>query len=227
MTVLSACQEAAIELSQTEPTTLFSSAGKFAKELRVQANKSAVAIAKAYDWQALTKRATITGDGTDTSFSLPTDYDRMVLKTNLASSASNIDLIKARDLDQWDYFQNHLSTTVPGYWMIMGGEVLINPAPATGVVHSYYYISKNVVTGNKIAFTADTDTFVLPERLLTLSIIWRWRASKRMEYAEDMQNYEIALGEETATDKGSRLLVVGRMRYPGNVRTAYPGPLGS
>jgi hypothetical protein len=87
---------------------------------------------KAYDWQVLTKRATIAGDGSATSFDLPSDYDRMALKTNLASSASNIDLVKATDLDQWDYFQNHMSTTVPGYWMILGGQIQITPAPGTG-----------------------------------------------------------------------------------------------
>jgi hypothetical protein len=227
MTVLSVCQEAAIELSQPEPQTIFSTTDTFAKELRVQANKSAVAIMKAYDWQALTKRATITGDGSDASFPLPDDYDRMVMKTNLASSASNIDLVKATDLDQWDYFHNHLSTTVPGYWMLLGGELQISPAPGLGVVHSYYYISKNVVSGSQAAFTADTDTFLLPERLLTLSLVWRWRASKRLEYAEDLRNFEIAFGEETATDKGSRILVAGTQRLPYNVKTAYPGPLGA
>jgi hypothetical protein len=226
MTILSACQEAAIELSQTEPTSVFSTTDTFAKELRVQANKSAVAIMKAYDWQALTRRATITGDGSDTSFPLPTDYDRMAAKTNLASSSTNVDLVKATDLDQWDYFLNHMSTTTPGYWIILGGELQVLPAPSSGVVHSYYYISNYVVSGSKTAFTADTDTFVLPERLLTLSIIWRWRASKRLEYAEDLQNFEIAMGEETSRDKGSRILIAGQQRVPYNVQTAYPGPLG-
>jgi hypothetical protein len=226
MTLLSACVEAAIELSQTEPAAIFASTDKFPKELCVQANKSVTAIMKAYDWQALTTRATVTGNGVLKAFNLPTDYDRMVLKTNLASSASNIDLVKATDLDQWDYFQNHLSTTVPGYWMILGGQLQVTPAPGNGVVHSYYYISKNAVSGAKPLFTADTDTFVLPERLLTLSIIWRWRASKRMEYAEDLTNFEIALGEETSRDKGSRILIAGRQRVPYNVKTAYPGPLG-
>jgi hypothetical protein len=149
MTFLSVCQDAAIELSQTEPQSVFSTTDTFAKELRVQANKSAVAIMKAYDWQALTKRATITGDSVLTSFDLPDDYDRMAMKTNLASSASNIDLVKATDLDQWDYFQNHLSTTVPGYWMILGGELQVSPAPGTGVVHSYYYISNYIASGSK------------------------------------------------------------------------------
>jgi hypothetical protein len=226
MTLLSVCQEAAIELNQTEPAQIFAATDTFPKELRVQANKSAVALMKAYDWQVLTKRATVTGNGVSTSFTLPTDYDRMAAKTNLASNASNIDLVRATDLDQWDYFQNHLSTTVPGYWMILGGQMQVTPAPAMGVVHSYYYISNNVVSGSKPTFTADTDTMAIPERLLTLSLIWRWRASKRMEYAEDMQNFEIAFGEETAKDKGSRVLVAGRQRVPYNVKAAYPGPLG-
>lgn len=226
MSVLSAAQEAAIELSQKEPSTLFSTDDAFAKEIRVQANRSAVAIMKAYDWQRLTTRATITGDGSDMSFPLPTDYDRMAMKTNLASSASNIDLVKATDLDQWDYFNNHFSTPTPGYWMVLGGEMQIKPAPALGVVHSYYYISRNVVSGNKAAFTADADELVLPERLLTLSMVWRWLASKRMEYAEAMRNFEIALSEEITSDKGSRILTVGRSRVPYNVRNAYPGPLG-
>lgn len=232
MTLLTACQEAAIELNQTEPSAIFASTDKFAKELRVQANRSVVAIMKAYDWQTLLTRATITGDSSETSFALPSDYDRMAMKTNLASSASNIDLVKATDLDQWDYFQNHMSTTVPGYWMILGGRMQINPAPANGVVHSYYYISRNAVSDAattptyKAAFTADADLLRLPERLLTLSIIWRWRAMKRMEYAEDMKNFEIALSEEVTSDKGSRILVAGRQRVPYNVRNAYPGPLG-
>lgn len=226
MTLLSACQEAAIELNQTEPTSVFSTTDRFAKELRVQANKSAVAIMKAYDWQVLTKRATITGDGSDTSFALPSDYDRMAKKTNLASSSTNVDLVKAKDLDQWDYFNNHMSTTTPGFWIVLGGELQIMPAPGSGVVHSYYYISRNAVSGNQASFTADADTFVLPERLLTLSLVWRWRASKRLEYAEDLRNFEIAFSEETATDKGSRILIAGQQRVPYNVQTAYPGPLG-
>lgn len=228
MTVLSSAQEAAIELNQDELSALFSSTDRFAKEIQLQANRSAVAIANAYDWQKLTVRATITGDGSETSFDFPDDYDRMVLKTKLAGNDSNLDLVKAEDLDQWDYFQNHMSTTVPGYWIPLGGELQTNPAIADGVTYSYYYISKNIVTGSDLtAFTADTDTFILPERLLTLSIVWRWRAMKRMEYAEDLKNFEIALAEEVKKDKGSRILVVGRQRMPADVRVAYPRSLGS
>jgi|SRR6185369_1525922 len=226
MTLLSVCQEAAILLSQDELTTLFSTSVPFAKEIRTLANESAAVIGETYDWQTLTKLATVTGDGSDTSFDLPSDYDRMVMKTNLAGSDSNIDLVKSRDLDQWAYFQNHGATSVPGHWMILGGELLFEPAPALGVEYSYYYITKNVVSGDKAAFTADDDVFILPERLLKLDLIWRWRALKRMEYAEDMENFNIALSKAITKDKGPRILVGGRQRVPYNVRNAYPGPLG-
>lgn len=79
---------------------------------------------------------------------------------------------------------------------------------------------------SKTAFTDDNDVFVLSERLLTLSLIWRWRAQKRMEYAEDMANYETALEKAAATDKGSRILTAGRQRTRYDARVAYPGVLG-
>lgn len=227
MTILSVCREVAILLNQAEPNTLFSSTDAFAKEVRTLANESAAVIGETYDWQILTKLATVTGDGSDTSFALPTDYDRMVMKTNLAGSDSNIDLVKSRDLDQWAYFQNHGATSVPGHWIILGGEIQFEPAPALNVEYSYYYITKNVVSGNKATFTADDDVFVLPERLLKLDLIWRWRALKRLEYAEDMQNFEIALSKAITKDKGTRILVSGRQRVPYGALNAYPGPLGT
>ena len=195
--------------------------------MRVQANEAAIDIAEAYDWQRLTKLATVTGDGSDTSFPFPTDYDRMVMKTNLAGQDSNIDLVKSRDLDQWAYFQNHASTSVPGHWLIIGGEIQFDPAPALGVEYSYYYISNQIVSGNKATFTTDSDEFLLSERVLKLGVIWRWRASKRMEYAEDMENFNVALSKAITKDKGSRVLVAGRMRYPMGTTAAYPRPLGS
>lgn len=89
----------------------------------------------------------------------------------------------------------------------------------------------NTLTGfetflNKAAFTDDNDVFVLSERLLTLSLIWRWRSQKRMEYSEDLTNYETALEKEAATDKGARIQTVGRQRIASGAAFAFPGVLG-
>lgn len=83
---------------------------------------------------------------------------------------------------------------------------------------------------SKPAFTQDDDVFVLSERLLTLSLIWRWRAQKRMEYSEDLTNFEVALDAAATRDKGARILAVGaergRQGFGAGASMAYPGVLG-
>lgn len=231
MTVLDACSDAAIELVGRPLTTLFSTTDQFAQELRLTANKAARAIQKAHDWRALTTLNTITGDGTSLGFDLPADYDRMPVKADLFYNSTAGRLTRARDLDQWLDMQVRNQSAIIGCWVLLGGQVQIFPVQIDGQVIKHYYQSKYVVTAadpvaNKEKFTLDTDTFRLSERLLTLDIIWRWRAMKRLEYAEDMQNFQIALNEEAGRDKGSRILTIGRVRLPSGTNIAYPFAIG-
>lgn len=232
MSVLTSCQDAAVELNQSVPDSLFSTTDDFAREMRLQADRTATAVLKAYDWQKQMVVHTLTGDGTTTTFSLPDDYDRLPKDTDLLTSSFGWKLNKARDQNQWLDFQ--INTPVagpPGYWIIIGGLIGIRPALAIGDTVKFYYIKNTMITGaasvQRTAFAADGDTFNLPERLISLGVVWRWRASKRMEYAEDLENYNIAFSEEVGSDKGSRVLVAGRRRLPGNIAESYPGPLGS
>lgn len=225
MSVLSAAKSAAIRMSQTVPTSLFSTIDPFSLEMADLANEVAVSIAKGHDWQALTKLATLTGDAVNIAFSLPNDYDRMLIKAKLHSlKFRTATFTPARDLDEWLYLNDFLTTGTPGNWVILGGKMQIFPVMAATETARFYYISNQIVSPAKTAFTADTDAFVLPERLLTLGLIWRWRAMKRTEYSEDLQNFEIALSEEVNRDKGSRVITVGKQRTMG-VPMAWPGQI--
>jgi hypothetical protein len=228
MTVLSACQSAALRLSQTKPTSVFSSTASFDMEMAELSTETAIAIAKAHDWQKLTTLKTYSGDGSTTAFTLPSDYDRMIKDGNVHSSLYQTALFRrVEDLDEWLYLSDLLATPTPGNWIILGGEMQILPAMASNETARFYYISNNIATGSggaQSSFMADADSFNLSERLLTLGLIWRWRAQKRLEYAEDMQNYEIALSEEISRDKGARILVVGNQRAPAGMQAAYPYP---
>lgn len=53
------------------------------------------------------------------------------------------------------------------------------------------------------AFTADDNEFLLDDRLLTLGLIWRWKAQKGLDYSEDLQTYEIALAQAQVRDRGN------------------------
>lgn len=223
MTVLSACQDACPKLNQAAPTSLFSTTAAFAVELRSVANDTAEAVAKAYDWQKQKKLQTMTGDGVTTAFTLPSDYDRMVLKSNVLTSQFASALTPAKDMDHWLDLQLRPYIAAPGVWIILGGQMQILPALGSGVLAKFYYVGNKYVTGGtKTAFDTDTDTFDLPERLIRLGVIWRWRASKRMDYSEDLKNFEIALAEEISRDKGSRVITVGRQRIGVDAVLAHP-----
>lgn len=231
MTVLSACQSAIVRLVGRRPAAVFSSADQLEIEVADLANEAATAIMKANDWQALTKLGTVTGDGTALAFNLPSDYDRFPVKQALHSSRWELyHFVPALDLDQWLDFKTYLTVGVPGYWTLLGGQLQIQPVISNNETAQFYYISKEIVRDAggtlKTAFDKDTDTFLLPERLLTLSIIWRWRAQKRLDYGEDMRNYEIALSEEIGRERGPRMFAAGSQRYQFDTRYAYPGPLG-
>ena len=224
MTVLSAAQSASIRLVGRKPTTLFSTTDQMAMELADLATETAVAIAKERDWTSLTKLAAIPGDGSTIGFPLPPDYDRMLIKGDVHSTTWNRFLYTpAVDLDQWLFFQTFLTVATPGYWIILENQMQVFPAMSADETAKFYYI-RNTITADatKTAFTADSDEFALDERLLTLGLIWRWRAQKRLEYAEDLKNYDIALAEIAGKDKGSRMITVGGTRGKFNTQIAYP-----
>lgn len=61
----------------------------------------------------------------------------------------------------------------------------------------------------KPAFTADDDRFALPERLLRLCAIWKWKATKGLPYGQDFEEFERArVLAQTRRDP----VVIGRAR---------------
>lgn len=229
MTALSAMQSAAIRLVGQRPTVIFTASSGIALELSDLINEAAADLLKAHEWTKLLTLCTLNGDGTTVAFTLPNDFDRCPKDVHIFTTQwPGVPYQRARDLDQWYFNQRFVFAGVPGWWIMLAGKMNLYPAPASGIDAQFYYISKNAMAGAdtiaKAAFTADDDTFLLSERLLTLSCIWRWKSMKGLTYAEDMANYEKALSEEITKDKGPRIIAEGSRRV--GVSTAYPGVLG-
>lgn len=228
MTVLTACQSAAklLKPAQTVPAVIFSSTETFAVELAALVNESAQAIFKAHDWRGLILLNTQAGDGSATAFDMPADYDRMPVKSSVFLTSTQRPMSKIDDLDVW--LERTLSgiSGVGGEWTLLGSQINIRPAMASTDSARFYYLSNLIVTAEddttKSEFTLDTDSFRLPERLLMLDLVWRWRQRKGLDYAEDMQNFEIAKAEAVNRDKGARMLRFGLRRTRGDAAPAYP-----
>lgn len=231
MAILPALQSAAIRLIGRKPTTFFGASGVFEMEICDLVNEVAQDIAKYRDWQALVRTSTITGNGVLTAFDLPADYDRM-LGSAIVQDATNW---------AWGYYRIHdwssfleLSgrgfSPMPGGWIISAGKMNFSPAPGAGHSAQFPYVSANWAMGAddvaKPAFTADTDTFLLTERLLTLGLVWRWREQKKLDFTGDMEAFTKALDEIATKDGGTRVIRSSARRgFPGT-SLAWPWALG-
>lgn len=224
MTVLSTIHNVSAVIALNKPSVVFSSTEREHFELQVLANSCARYIAQDYEWQALKARGLISGDGASTSFPLPLDYDRMLKEGELWSDRLQSPLTHIVSTDHWLSLDIRSFQTVTGAWTLLNNEIAVKPAPATGETISWYYLSSRWARGNdggaKPAFTADDDAFRLPESLLELCMIWKWRANKGLPFAQYQDNYEDEKEKRIAADKGSRILRVGRTRR--RARVAYP-----
>jgi hypothetical protein len=233
MTILDVCQRVALVTALEKPDIVFSSADREMEELARLANEMATRIAGDHDWQVLQKIATITGDDTAEAHGLPADYARMLRTASLWSSRWSWAFNHISDPDLWLEYQTVPYTFVNGNWIIYGNEMHILPVMGSTETVKYWYISNQVVTASggtrKAEFTADSDTFVLGERLLELGMIWQWRANKGLPYAEDMKNYEIEFNKRTKHEAGSASVVSGRPHSGKSARGlwAFPQTVGN
>jgi hypothetical protein len=226
--ILPAIRSAILRCTGTAVQDVFTNTDQIAVEMADLANEVATDIAQSQDWRALTKVATVTG-GAGLSYALPADYDRMTLGAEVDDAVSWFwGYEPFQSVNDWLRFQSGTYGIVsPGGWIIIGGELQFYPAPVG--VAQYPYIStawaRDSNGAPKSDFTADSDEFVLDDRLLTLGLIWRWLDQKGMQYAEAMQTYETALARAQARDKGARLLRTPTRSLGG--RLAYSGrPIG-
>lgn len=222
-TALEIAREAALKLSLKQPSVLFSSTGRTEVELREALCEAADKMLFAHDWQVLKAINTHTGDGSTTEFAPPSDFLRMPKDAQIHTSRL-IGPLQQFTPEQWLYSEvNNLQVT-HGAWTLYGGNFVYKPAPTDGETLKFFYVSKSAYQDSnsavKAKFDADDDTFRLDDRVLELLLVWIWRKQKGLDYAEDLQDAEIALARAIERDKGARVLTQPRRGF--DVQTAYP-----
>jgi hypothetical protein len=233
--ILQIIQEACRVIGLGVPNAVFSSSSREHIELQLIANEMAERIAfNTHDWTKLKVKGTITGDGETESFTLPEDYKRMLKTTQLwpvGGLGLNTPLIHEPDTDQWLGMESLGGPWACGVWTIIGEDIYVKPVVADEQEIEFYYLSSlfamSELAQYKTEFDADTDVFLLDDRLLRLGIIWQWKQLKGFPYSEDMATYEEALAYLIGNDKGSNIITVGRRGSITGSRIAYPRPLGS
>jgi hypothetical protein len=126
-------------------------------------------------------------------------------------------------------WQQQKAMSMQGPWnqfRIRNDYLLMIPAPAAGQECYFEYITFAVVSVrsdepfNYYRFLTDDDNSLLDEELITLGIIWRFKAHKGFDYEEDKQKYEAYKTYRQSKSGGATVLSLNDAKwdiYPGIV----------
>lgn len=163
------------------------------------------------DWQQpIGAQTTITGTGV-ASYALPSDFRRLqrnpysVFDEQLDSPGipvtSDGDWVELLDSGIAGADRFFRLTGYDGNWSIE-----FESPPTTDIVISY--VSKNwmATAGGTVGstFTAADDVLILPDRLVEVGTIWRWRERKGLPFADKYQEFNVLLARYLNDARGIR-----------------------
>lgn len=206
-------------------STVFSNPGETAKQMRALANQDGKELMRRGTWEQLTKEVTFTAIAQEEQTNaIPVDYDHMLNET-FYNRTQKRQVVGPLSPTEWQAQKSILATVLYDSYRIRGGSILMIPVPAAGDIYAFEYVSNQWVLDTddipKAAFTADSDTSLIDEELITLGVIWRFLKAKGFDYSEAFRTYELQVSQALGRSGSKRTINFaqrvdyGRPRYPG------------
>lgn len=166
---------------------------------------------RTHDWQFLLETATFVGDGTTESFPLPSNFGRIVNQTAW-STGDRLPMQGPLSPQQWGWVQFGIVSVGVFYrYRILGDELLVYPAPASGAELKFYYVSKNWVLDDDGVTYKDTvenpdDIPQFDRSLLIKGLKLRLWGQKGFDTTILGQEFSFMLEAEKAQNQGSSVI---------------------
>ena len=151
-------------------------------------------------------------------YAMPSDYQRIVNKTQYNKS-NRWAVIGPKDAQEWQWLKSSYITTGPRMrFRIIGNKFCVWPQPTENVVLGFEYQSNSWVlaadgTTYKTSATADTDTFLFPDRLLVLGTKLKYFEIKGFDTTTLYADFQRELSKFKAQDSGADTLSLAP-KYP-------------
>lgn len=207
MTILSIVQDAAVLCNMPKPTLVIGSSDDFESEMAVLLRRAADEVINRHDWGRLVKTQDYATNGVSTAFTVPSDFERLV--QNAAVSYGTVNFIRGGLSDaEWRLHARQSGARVR--YRLMGNSIQVLPVVALAdtpltvqYVSRFWALNSSSVPIAEPA--ADTDTSILPERVLTSCLVWMWKRLKKQSYQSELAEYEDDLAQEIAADRNFRV----------------------
>ena len=223
MTLLTIIQDAAT-ICGFQPGAVPSAAGsqdQNIQQLVLFSQQTGRELLERANWVNLDTAGTVTGDGVSTLFQLPQDWvrfspsDKSPNGALVSNSNGLLTLFGPINTEELNILKAFPATTVRPVWRIQGGALEIWPALALGelVTFNYYssfWILNAARTVPRAKWVADDDFSLINEDTVMKGTVWRWKASKGLEYAEDFRAYETSFARNAAQQMTERVVSTSR-----------------
>ena len=212
MSLLTVIQDAMVLCGQSQPSSVVSNTDPTVLKFLAFAQIEVEETASEYNWRNLNIAMTLTGDWTTTLFSLPSDFER-ILQGQALWSTKYPSIPLQGPISSQDLLALKALPVMPvrPVWRLIGSALEIWPALASGENVNGEYRSANPIsssdtTTRRPRWGSDSDFVLFPEIILKLGVIWRWKQSKGLDYAEDFRNYSIERDKKAAHENGGKIV---------------------
>lgn len=216
MTILSTVQGAALRCNLKVPAQAVSSTDENILQLVAFAEDSGREMVERGDWNELKTKATVTGDGVSTLFTLPADWMRLCPSdkspVGALVSLSRPTIPLRGPVNDEALNQIKALTAFPAYpvWRIINRNLEIWPALASGEIVSFWYFTKAWIISpagvQSTKFTSDDQVSLIDEDLIMKGAIWKWKRAKGLDYQEEFMAYEREFGRVGGQQDNNRVI---------------------
>ena len=220
-TLLDLVNSTCLEIGLPTTTVVVSSQDSQVKQLLSLANREGrEQVAAPMQWPQLQKIQTITLVTGQAAYAFPTDFNAYISET-IWNPTMRWTVAGPMSPQNWEFLKSGLINSQP--WMrfrVFAGQIYFDPTPTSvnnGQTVTVEYQSNSYCTSAAGAaqskWTADTDTFALPEDILVLGLKWRFLAAKRLDYSEEKRAWSDACDKELARAYGNRTVPINNQTY--------------
>lgn len=186
------------QIGVSVPAAIASGTDKTSIDLMTHCYEAGEEIISRAEWPLLYRELSVAALAS--SVAIPADFDRFIQGGAVTRNGTGYEpIMPVRGAEAWRFLEK-VPSTQPHYF-VDGSTLRFSPALTSsgGIVR---YVSRNWIEGGQAAFVLDADEPDIPETLLALGIVWRFKAAKGRPYADLQEEFEAELAREIRFARG-------------------------
>jgi len=226
MSLLTICQNVCAVVGWPKPAAIAASSDATAQQLFGLANLELQRLSEKYNWPHLEVEYAFPTVAAQTLYALPADF--RVLAENAVFDASEYYAVKgSQGLPYWQLLKygklGSLSRT--RFRVQYPNQIELTPAPVNvrNMVSVYYTKNHaiNNVGGAIPKYAVDSDVSRVPESLVELGLMWRFRRAKGLDYSAERAEYDDTVAAQYAASISLGEIPVGGRREVSGLTDGY------